>query len=365
MIPSNYILFFILVFFAACRNQPENRYAIKDFRKSLQPFLNKVAAEGIVTHHGRSLIDSIPDDELILLGKSENPVIRATVFSEMLGRDSFKDFDIVMDHLADTAIVPVDNGEFGLGLERIADYILRHAKWETAKAKDETIEMVLTKHNYLHSAYTILLYLAPQEKYYPYIKDMATRPRRLSFENYELGFPDIEYALYGLAKFRRPEDVSLIKNKMLKHAWKLSDISFRLMKEFPDTAYMDVLQQYHRRQFYQFSGNRPNGFSGFVEDRAAPEDFIDALVMQQTKRSAALIDTMLILLPQYTCMPDNEYIKENLIKQVAAHPCPAYQSIIERTKSRAEELSKDIVILKMESRSVPPDTVKRSLHWNE
>jgi hypothetical protein len=67
----------------------------------------------------------------------------------------------------------------------------------------------------------------------------------------------------------------------MRHVWELSDVSFRMMKEFPDTAYFDILQTYHRRQFYKFSGNRPHGFSGVVADRAAPEDFIQALAVQQ------------------------------------------------------------------------------------
>jgi hypothetical protein len=51
---------------------------------------------GIVTHHDSSKIKSISDDELLRLGKSENPVLRATALREMLDRSSFNHFDIVM-----------------------------------------------------------------------------------------------------------------------------------------------------------------------------------------------------------------------------------------------------------------------------
>jgi len=149
---------------------------------------------------------------------------------------------------------------------------------------------------------------------------MATRPRRLDRnEGYELAFYEIEYALYGLAKFHKKENIQIIKDKLLKQVWELSDISFRLMKEFPDTAYLDVLQAYHRRQFYKFSGIRPHGFTGYNADRAAPEDFIEALVVQQNDRSAKLLDTMLTYLPKYTCMPDKENIINSVIERIWEH----------------------------------------------
>ena len=153
---------------------------------------------------------------------------------------------------------------------------------------------------------------------------MATRPRRLSSEGYELSFDDIEYALYGLTKFKKPDDIKIIKDQMAQNVWKLSDVSFRLIKEFPDTSYFDVLQTYHRRQFYKFSGNRRDGFSGYIADRADPENFIQALVTQQTDKSALLLHTLLNRLPLRTCMPDKNNIINEVIREIWEHPCPAY-----------------------------------------
>ena len=358
------ILTILIVCIFSCKSEKENTYAIKDFRKSLQPFLNKIVTLGIVTYHGSSQTKSITDNELIHLGNSENPVLRATAFNEMLGRNSFNHFDIIMNHLDDTAIVATDNGEFGIGFRTVSDYILQQAEWQTLEEKNKTVEQVLTKHNYLRSAYTILTHLEPQEKYYSYVRDMATRPRRLDRdEGYELGFGDIEYALYGLAKFKKKEDVQAIKTKLMKHVWELSDVSFRLMKEFPDTAYLDVLQIYHRRQFYQFSGNRPHGFSGVVADRTAPEDFIQALVVQQNYRSAKLLDTMLIYLPKYTCMPDKENIINEIIEEIWEHPCPAYARLRKKIQHKAEEILKSRINIPLDPIDIPIDTTKRKFHW--
>lgn len=362
--PNHFLLATLLVCLFSCKNEQEKSYAIKDFRKSLQPFLFKIVSEGIVTYHDSAAIKSITDNELIRLGKSENPVLRATALREMLDRNSFHDFDIVMKHLDDTAIVATDNGEFGIKFETVSDYLIERALWETAEARDKTIESVLTRHNYLSAAYSILIYIEAQEKYYPYIRNMATRPRRLDpYEGYELAFYEIEHALYGLAKFQKKEDVQIIKDNLMKKVRELSDISFRLMKEFPDTAYLDVLQTYLRNQFYTFSGIRPYGFTGYAADRASPENFIEALAVQQIDRSAKLLDTMLTYLPKYTCLPDKENIINTVTEQIWAHPCLAYTRLREKIKHKAEELLKRHVTIPMTPIDNPVHTTKKTYHW--
>jgi hypothetical protein len=361
---KHFLLPTLIVCIFSCKNEQGNFYAINDFRKSLQPFLFNIVSEGIVTHYNSSNIKGITDDELIRLSKSESPILRATALRKMLDRSSFNSFDIVMRHLDDTAIVATDNGEFGIKFETVSDYLIGRTSWETAQARNKTIESVLTKHNYLSSAYNILTKTEAQEKYYSFIKNMATRPRRLDrYEGYELGFYEIEYALYGLAKFQKKEDVQIIKNKLMKHVWDLSDLSFRLMKEFPDTAYLDVLQTYHRRQFYKFSGIRPHGFTGYNADRAAPEDFIEALVVQQNDRSAKLLDTMLTYLPKYTCLPDKENIINTVIEQIWEHPCPAYARLREKIKHKAEAILKGRITIPLDPIDIPVDTTMRTYHW--
>lgn len=362
---THYLLLTLIILFFSCKNEKQDTYAIKDFRKSLQPFLFKIVTEGIVTYHDTSLIKSINNQELENLSRAENSVLRATAYKEMFARDFFNHYDIVMKNLGDTAMVATDNGEFGIGFKTVSDYILQNAKWKTMQAKDSTVEQVLTKHNYLRSAYTILLQLQPQEKYYSYIKDMATRPRRLDYELFELNFDDIEYALYGLAAFKKKEDVHIIKNKLMQHVWELSDISFRLMKKFPDSTYMEVLQDYHHRKFYKFSGNRPHGFSGFNADRASPEDFIEALVVQQNEKSAKLLDTMLTTLPKYTCMPDVDNVVNEVIIQVWDHPCSAYALLREKIRPKAEFFLKRRASVYTGTYSIPVDKTERMIRWYE
>ncbi|MFT3677778.1 MAG: hypothetical protein QM781_17935 [Chitinophagaceae bacterium] len=319
------LLIAIIACVSSCKNKQNNFYAIKDFRKPVQPFLHVVASKGMVTYYDSSQISIITDAELVRLGKSENPILRATAYSQMLKRKSFNKLDVILNHLDDTSMVAIDEGEFGMAFRRVSDFILLEANWERFDAKDRVVDRLITKHNYLSTAYTMLPQLNPQERYYSYIKDMAIRPRHTDpYQGYELGFGDIEYALYGLAKFRKGQDVPVIRHTLLKHVGDLSDVSFRLMKEFPDTAYLDVLQIYHTRFFYRFSGVRPHGFTGVAADRAAPEDFINALVAQKSEQSAIMLDTMLHRLAGFTCMPDRDNIMRAVVAAIRENPCSAY-----------------------------------------
>ncbi len=364
LLPKQLIIVLLVFFFYSRSNKTKYSYAINDFRGKLRPYLIKMVEEGIVMPDNSALQDMATDEELKRLGNSEHPILRTAAFREMLKRKSIDHLAIIIEHLDDTALVFIDAGEFGIWDRTVSDDILQEAEWKTQEAKSKTVDEVITKHNYLRSAYIILQRLEPQEKYYSFVKDMATRPRRLDrHEGYELDFGDIEYALYGLASFKKSGDVEIIRKKLMEHVWRLSEVSFQLMKEFPDTAYFDVLQTYHRGQFYRFSGNRPHGFSGVVADRAAPEDFIQALVVQKTERSARLLDTMLTYLPKYERMPDKERIIDELKRAIWEHPCTAYVKLREKIKPKIEELEKSRTSISLDAFAMPVDTTERTFRW--
>jgi len=244
----------IVLLFSSCGNKEQYTYAIKDFKRPLQPHLTNIVSKGIVMPENTALGNMATGKELLQLSMSEHPVLRSSAFREMLTREAFDDFKILMDHLDDTAMVLTDAGEFGTSYRTVSDDLLMEAEWKTGEDRNKTIDEVLTRHNYLRSAYTILQQIPAQEKYYPFIKDMATRRRNYNEDSGERGFEDVEYALYGLAKFKKKEDIKIIKERLLENNFRMDELSFHLMREFPDTAYLEVFEEYCRYRFYRSFG---------------------------------------------------------------------------------------------------------------
>ncbi|MBX3242445.1 MAG: hypothetical protein KIT80_04845 [Chitinophagaceae bacterium] len=332
------ILPLVLALYSCNTSQPET-YAIKDFRKTLQPGLIKAVNNGIVSWDSTFQYIAT-DNELRQLASSEHPIIRAIALHEMLVRNKADHYNIVKDNLADTAIIAVDRGEFGWAFETVADHLIEWAYWNTKEELDETIRLVVSKHNYLQSAYLILPGLEPQEELYPFIKDMATRPRKLSGDGYEMGFRDIEYALKALAKFKKQEDIQTINQVIKQNHGFLTYNTLELIRDFPDTSYFEILQRYHRYSFYQFSGYRRGGFTGFPVDNADPEDFIDALFAQRTEKSALLLDTMLLYLDHIKHIPDRDGIKEKLVMKIWEDSTAAYTGIRKKVEKNARAILK-------------------------
>jgi hypothetical protein len=345
----------IIILLLACKNEHSYTYAIKDFRKSLQPHLIKIVSKGIVMYYDSSLRNMATDKELIQLSQSEHPVLRASAFREMLHRKSFNHFDILMNHLDDTATVATDAGEWGIRYTTVSDDILQEAKWKSKEDKNKTINEVITSHNYLKSAYTILLQIEPQEKYYTFIKDMATRKRNYDEELGEKGFDEIEYALYGLAKFKKKDDIKIIKKQLLSNCWRISELSFRLMSEFPDTAYLQVYERYYPHNFYRSLCRNQNSSNAV--------DFINSIATYKNQRSSNILDS--ILNKNFiNCPVDTNYIMEELVYAIWNNQCEAYSKLRKQIEKRAEEYEKNKIELPSDdSINFREDSSEEKITW--
>lgn len=311
---KGFLLFIIILLFVSCKTQKgKYPYAIRDFRDSLQPLLVNIVSKNIVSYYDNTLREMLTDKELIQLSQSEQPVLRGWAFREILNRESFNHIDIIMNHLDDTAIAGFDYGEFGTKYSTISDEILHYFEWEDIKIKNKVIDEVLTKHNYLKSAYTILFKIAPQERYYTIIKNMATRKRNYDYENgIEKGFEDIEVALYGLAKFKKKEDIKIIKQLLLSNSWKMSASSFGLMQEFPDSSYMEVYENFYPSDYY-------DTYFGSDQTRIS---FISSIAVYKNNRSAKILEDILNKPPNTCCL-----IKQELVDAIWSNPCDAYSKL--------------------------------------
>lgn len=348
------LVLLIVILFWSCKTDIKYTYAIRDFRKSLQPHLTLIVSKGIAKYYADST--TATDKELLQLGVSEHPVLRAAAFREMMHRETFNHFAILMSHLDDTAMVATEAGEWGIWYRTVSDYLIQEATWKNTEDKNKTIDEVITKHNYLRSAYTILEQIKPQEKYYTYIKDMATREKKSVDDNNTRFIADIEYALYGLAKFKKKEDIKLIKDLLLSYDGRMSELSFRLMKEFPDTAYLEVYENYYPVNYYR--SICPNGNS----DKAV--DFINSISGYKNDRSSRILDSILNRKPFAKCLAETSYLKEELINAIWNNKCEAYSKLTKQVEGSVQEYEKKKKPLPTNETVQPPiDTGDQTTRW--
>jgi hypothetical protein len=141
-------------------------------------------------------------------------------------------------------------GEFGLWNEWVADIMLGYTTYPSSQKREEMMDYVIKNHNNLRHAYTILTWVPLKPEYYTIIKKMAERPSTFEVVNGKGGlnypFSTIEYALYGLARFQKRDDISFIKTIILKNGPEF--IFWGLMEDFPDTSYLEIFRRYVERQ---------------------------------------------------------------------------------------------------------------------
>lgn len=282
-----------------CKNNQKNSYAIRDFDKSLQPYLRDVVSKGIVGFDSATsfIIDHTTDKELKQLSESEHPVLRAVAFREMLKRKSFDHFKLIMTNLDDTAIVQVDDGEWGINPHIVSDIILDAGMWKNLAERKKTIDEIILHHNYLRSAYYKLDDIKADPIYYDAVREMIQRKRNVDIDNFsEKEFSEMEHALYALAGFKKVEDVQLIKQILLENNWHMGELSFKLLIDYPNESYMEIFEKYFKDSFYYIACKQD------ASDNLAPQ-FIKSVASYKNERSARILDSMLNRRPFFPCRP--------------------------------------------------------------
>jgi len=320
-----------------CNSINKNPASIRDFDKTLQPYLFEIVSKGIVDYDtaARYIQKNATDKDLKQLSISEHPVLRALAFREILERPTFNHFEIMMNNLDDTSIVAVDDGEWGIRFRRVSDDMLQNGKWKDTAAKKKTVEEIILKHNSLSSAYYKVLDLETQEIYYPYIKQMAQRER-----NFCDDFEQLEYALSALAAYKKPDDIPLIKQLLVSNISRISGTSFGLMKEYPNETYLEIYEKFYPRSFYREICQGQN-FNTAIS-------FINSIATYKNERSERILSSILSRKPFTPCLTDTSTLKSELIYAIWNNPCNAYTKIrgqIKRfVKNKEPEKETDISI---------------------
>lgn len=318
----------VSVILHACTGHANYRAAIHDFRPALRPYLSALVSRGVVggdtsIHY---IEKSASDKELMQLSKCEHPVLRSVAFIVMLDRPSFDHFSLIMNNLDDTAVVPTYEGEFGIAYHTVSDNLLYDGKWKDTVERKKTFEAVMIRHSHLMAGYEMLSRMQLKEAYYPIIREMAFRYEG-SYEEFpfnmlhRLTFYTREFALYALAAFKKKEDIPLIKQMLLTYTPELGSRSFDLMRQYPDTSYIEVYQRYYR-SFY-----RKLLRDGTFYDT---EPFMRSLASLKNQSSAVILNSMLLKKPFMTCNVDTVYLRRALYEAIWDNRCDAYATMLEK-----------------------------------
>lgn len=243
-----FTLFLLYAFFLSCTNNEKKQYAIKDFDEKLQPALNKIIASGALNIDYASQLyveKNIDKASLKKLSRSEHPILRALALCTILKDSTLKQPDYIFQCMSDTAMIFYDYGEFGIQYNTVSDYTLWEYLIKHRQMEDTLTCEAILKHNYLQFSYNNLFKIKTEEKYYASIKEMAIRDKPYGKNR------DIENALYALASYKKKDDIPFIKLKLLQIRPDLSETGFNLMRNFPDTTYIEVLEAYYPKTFHR------------------------------------------------------------------------------------------------------------------
>lgn len=171
---------FVFLLLLSCRSNEGNVVAIRDFKPSLRPWLVQAAGIGIVGYDTatRYIRAHARDKELVLLSHSDQPILRAIALEEMMDRTTFDHFNVIMDHLDDTAMIAMDAGEWGFRQMTVSDFLVQErGKWKTEALRAITMDSILFHHDYLKAAYTAINRVNLNAALYPHVRRMVQRDR--------------------------------------------------------------------------------------------------------------------------------------------------------------------------------------------
>jgi|GEM_PF-2509996 len=348
------LLGFLLVLYS-CGSKKTNYhekypYSIADFNPALRPYLEAIIQDGIVHPYGSNfdfILKHSSIKELQKLLKCEYPIIRAYGFSALITKDSNIVNQILFPLLNDdSSFIFEDRGEWGVERRVLADFYVYASQDRTKILISALADKLLTEHNHLQSAYTILDHVDSgyiKAVHYNSIKQMGQRPY-LAYNDTEMpvfysykGF-DLSFAVYKLAQFKKKEDIPLIKSALM-YQWRLDhNYAFRTIIKFPDTSYFDVLQDYYQyisRPMTEMQ--RQINFNGrsrsFILDQY--EEFLHALAAQKTKRSASILQEIIEKkFYPYLNYPDGK-IKYTIYKLLEENYCQDYEMLSKRVEKDA------------------------------
>jgi hypothetical protein len=268
------------------------------------------------------LRDKCTKGELLKLLSCENPLVRVVSYRAIINRNEPEYFSILLNHLDDTTKVAWWYCVDAVNDFMVSDLMIRkvvHDRKLTQPQKDSLVDEVLTKHICLETAGGMMNEIQPKEKYYSIIKTAA--------QNKLSSCHDLSNT-YSLAKFKKQEDIPLIKMNFSEFTDNqyCNNYYFQAVEVFPDSAFFPLLTKY---------------FNEVIKKKK--QDGSDVLkyycrALAQYKNQSSL--DILTNLTKKETYPDSWYFsynQEHIFRAIHKYPSPLFDSLYNVLKPQMSE----------------------------
>lgn len=132
----------------------------------------------------------------------------------------------------------------------------------------------------------------------------------------------------------------------------MGHFSFRLLKEYPNESYLEVLEMYSKKNLYR-NICREQNFDDAV-------NFFESVALYKNKVSADLLNQILNRKPFMPCPSDSDQLRGSIYSAIWHNQCDAYSAIIDKIRPYMDtHQSKEIALPLDSSNMVQIDETTR------
>ncbi len=249
----------------------------------------------------------------------KNPLLRIISYRTIVNRKEANKFDILLNHLDDTAKVTWWYFNDACNDFMVSDLMIQKlTKYNqiSKTEKDTLIDRILKHHTYLPNAVDIMKEIEPREEYYSIIRKQA----ELQTDNcHDLSL------LFAVAKFKKQKDINFLKSKMADFTDNhyCNHNIFKAIEAFPDTAFYSILESYIAMKLK-------------LEKQSSSDDlkyYCRAIAKYKSKRSLKLFEKIL----NKSNYPDTWYFKyneEHVFEAIHKYRGPIYEKLYRKLKPK-------------------------------
>jgi len=307
----------ICVLSLSCRKE----YDVNDFSGNLKPYLERLSKEKAIpvsdTVAKNFLERNASKEELIKLMDAKKPLLRVVAYRAIINRSESEYFDLLINHLSDTAKVAWWYYEDAGSYFSVSDLMIRKAFDKNGLSpiqKKVLTERVLLKHSYLEISNWMIQDIDPDEKYYHLIKERAKTKSKDCGNQLT--------SCYALSKFRKKQDGKLLLSVFEQNinGYCLENI-FKSIEIFPDAVFFPLLK---------------SNFQDNIKDKLSEKKNLDNNVLYFVKAVAAYKNSEALEILNYIAQ-NNTYInkgfwppanKTYVLKALKIHYTPVYDPLI-------------------------------------